>query len=118
MFYLYIIYSEKLDRYYVGHSADPGIRLTQHNCGESSFTSKASDWELVFQQSFDTRKEAHARELEIKKKKSRKYIEWLITTAARGFACPECFRGRGHRFDSGILHDSLLKEAFLCFTYF
>ena len=74
----YIIYSAKLDRYYVGHTEDIDIRLTQHNSGISKFTSKANDWLLVYQQLFTTREGARKRENEIKKKKSRKYIEWII----------------------------------------
>jgi putative endonuclease len=81
MFYIYIIYSAKLDRYYVGYTSDVVIRLEQHNTGKSSFTSKASDWKLVYQEQFTSREEAHRRELNIKKKKSRKYIEWLIGSA-------------------------------------
>ena len=82
MFYVYIIYRQKLNRYYVGHTADIMIRLTQHNNKISHYTSKASDWELVFQESFASRELAQNRELEIKKKKSRKSIEWLISTAS------------------------------------
>jgi putative endonuclease len=78
MFYVYIIYSGKLDRYYVGYTSDVVIRLEQHNTGESSFTSKASDWKLMYQELYLNREEAHKREISIKKKKSRKYIEWLI----------------------------------------
>ncbi|MBK8952823.1 MAG: GIY-YIG nuclease family protein [Chitinophagaceae bacterium] len=33
MFYVYILYSEKCDRYYVGFSADVHARLIRHNCG-------------------------------------------------------------------------------------
>ncbi len=80
MFYLYIIYSAKLDRYYVGHTADIDVRIDQHNNGLSSFTSKANDWKLVYKEPFLLRQEAHKRELAIKKKKSRKYVEWLIET--------------------------------------
>ena len=78
MFHLYIIYSKKLDRYYVGYTENIDLRITQHNSGISSFTSKAKDWTLVYNESFATREQAHHRELEIKRKKSRKYIEWLI----------------------------------------
>jgi putative endonuclease len=81
MFYLYIIYSAKLDRYYVGYTADIEVRIVQHNSGLSSFTSKANDWKLVYKEQYPNREEAHKRELEIKSKKSRKYIEWLIGNA-------------------------------------
>ena len=78
MYHLYIIYSQKLDRYYVGHTADVALRLEQHNHGLSKFTSKATDWVLMYRETFGTRTQAHKRELEVKSKKSRKYIEWLI----------------------------------------
>ena len=75
----YIIYSAKLDRYYVGHTEDIDIRITQHNSGISKFTAKANDWILVYQQLFTSRELARTKEMEIKKKKSRKYIEWIIS---------------------------------------
>ena len=79
MFFVYILYSKKLDRYYVGYTADLSKRLQEHNSGISTYTSKASDWELKYQELFSSREEAHKRELAIKKKKSATYIEWLIT---------------------------------------
>ena len=78
-FFAYIIYSPKLDRYYIGYTEDIIIRLIQHNNGISTFTAKAVDWKVVYQEKFSTRQEAHKRELQIKAKKSRKYIEWLIS---------------------------------------
>ncbi len=78
MFCCYIIYSQKLDKYYVGHSEDMQERLAQHNSGISAFTAKAADWVLVYIELFDSREKAFRREREIKKKKSRNYIEWLI----------------------------------------
>ena len=74
MFYLYIIFSKKLDKYYVGQTDNIFNRLFQHNSGYSKFTSKASDWELKYSEEFDLRENAYKREMEIKKKKSRKYI--------------------------------------------
>jgi len=81
MYTVYIIYSRKLDRYYVGYSENISERILQHNSGISDYTSKASDWELKYNESFQTRSEAMKREKEIKNKKSRIYIEWLISSA-------------------------------------
>ncbi|TDE00130.1 GIY-YIG nuclease family protein, partial [Flavobacterium sandaracinum] len=39
----------------------------------------AKDWALVYFEIFDSRSLAVQREMEIKKKKSRKYIEYLIS---------------------------------------
>ncbi|MCJ8210335.1 GIY-YIG nuclease family protein [Mucilaginibacter sp. RS28] len=78
-YYLYIIYSETLDKYYVGQTEDLDRRLSEHLAGISTYTSKAKDWTLKYTESFDSREAAFRREQEIKRKKSRKYIEWLIS---------------------------------------
>ena len=81
MYSVYIIYSLTLDKYYVGYTEDIAQRLQQHNEGISKFTSKARDWILKYTVVYESRELAHQRELEIKRKKSRKYIEWLISSA-------------------------------------
>jgi putative endonuclease len=80
MYTVYIIYSTMLDRYYVGYSENVAERLLQHNSGISHYTAKASDWKLEYTEPFETRQLAMKRETEIKKKKSRKYVEWLISS--------------------------------------
>ncbi|WP_177181116.1 GIY-YIG nuclease family protein [Parapedobacter koreensis] len=68
-----------MDRYYVGSTSDLQVRLSQHNSGRRfHYTSAASDWELRYHEVFGSFAEARRRELEVKRKKSRKYIEWLI----------------------------------------
>jgi putative endonuclease len=78
MFQTYILYSDHLDRYYTGQTENLEERLQSHLSGISGFTSKAKDWIVVYAETFATREEAIKRESEIKRKKSRKYIEWLI----------------------------------------
>ena len=80
MFYLYILRSPKHDKYYIGHSSDPWLRLAHHNTDDKdTFTSKYRPWELaaVFEAG-NTRGEALSMERFIKKQKSRKLIEQLI----------------------------------------
>jgi putative endonuclease len=77
-FYLYILYSPSIDQYYTGHTGDLEDRLFRHNNSGSKSTKKAKDWILVHQESFATRSEAVRREAEIKKIRSRRYIEELI----------------------------------------
>ena len=76
-FSVYIIYSKTIDQYYVGHSADLTNRLFRHNNSGSKATKKAKDWKIVYTENYETRAEASRRESEIKKKKSRNYIEKL-----------------------------------------
>jgi putative endonuclease len=77
-FQVYIIYSATLDKYYVGQTENVKQRLEQHNSGVSKFTSSAKDWEIKYLEAFGSREAALKREKEIKNKKSRKYIQWLI----------------------------------------
>ena len=74
----YILYSEKLDRYYIGATDNFPQRLEQHNAATQKATKGGVPWRLAYREEFDTKSEAMARERAIKNKKSRKYIEWLI----------------------------------------
>jgi putative endonuclease len=76
--YTYILYSEKLNKYYTGACTDIEKRLYEHNIGHSKFTSVGLPWQLLFTREFDTLLEAKQFESKIKKQKSRKYIEQLI----------------------------------------
>ena len=76
--HIYIIFSKKLDKYYVGACIDLQRRLYEHNIGHSKFTSLRLPWIYKYSESFATLPLAKKRELEIKKKKSRIYIEKLI----------------------------------------
>ncbi len=81
-YYFYILYSEKTDRYYVGSCQDLKDRLSRHNAGYSKSTKAGAPWVLKYTETFDMRSAATNREAEIKKKKSRKYIEQLISSVA------------------------------------
>jgi len=80
MYYIYILYSEKADKYYVGYSEDYLRRVHEHNHSPRlGFTAKYRPWVLkaVFQCSQD---EAIAIRIErfIKRQKSRKFLETII----------------------------------------
>jgi putative endonuclease len=76
--YTYIIYSSSTDRYYVGHTHNLSLRLERHNSGNSRSTKHGIPWEIVYFEVYPTKSEAMKREYEIKRRKSRKYIEELI----------------------------------------
>jgi len=82
MYFVYILYSETIDQYYTGHTQDLDDRLFRHVNAGSKSTKKAGDWKLVYSEEFATRSAAMQREKEIKSKKSRKYIEWLVVQKA------------------------------------
>src|SRR5438067_1097623 len=81
MFTVYIIYSNRINRYYVGYSADIQKRLAEHNTSISDFTAKTNDWQLKYTEIFSIRQPVINIKSEINNKKSRKYIEWLIANS-------------------------------------
>ncbi len=81
MWYVYIIYSYKIDKYYTGYADDLEWRLQRHNQGWGRYTKRGIPWKLAYTESFKSKSEAIKREKEIKNKKSRKYIEELISHA-------------------------------------
>ena len=80
MFYLYILYSDNSDKYYIGYTNDYERRFHEHNHSDrTTFTSKHRPWILkaVFACG-EIESEAIHLERFIKKQKSRKLLERLI----------------------------------------
>ena len=79
MFYTYILYSVKCEKYYIGYSENPEKRLeNKHNSGLVIATRNCRPYELKAKKYFSSEKEAITEERRIKKMKSRKYIEYLL----------------------------------------
>lgn len=79
MFYVYIIQSRKIGSYYVGSCSKLDLRLERHNLGWSKSTKNKRPWSLRYKEVFESKKKALKREKEIKKQKSRIYIEKLLS---------------------------------------
>lgn len=80
MFYIYIIYSNTAEKFYVGHSDNPWDRLVQHNENDGDkYTGKYQNWELkaVFEVS-ENKEDALSIEKFIKRQKSKKLLLKLI----------------------------------------
>ncbi|MCD4794249.1 MAG: GIY-YIG nuclease family protein [Bacteroidales bacterium] len=78
VYYCYILYSKKLDKYYIGYTENLEERLLKHNLNHKGYTGRTDDWGIVYFEEFDNKKDAYALKRYIKRKKSRKYIEYLI----------------------------------------
>ena len=80
MFYVYVLYSKLIDKYYVGHtSMELTERLRRHLSSHKGYTGKAKDWEVVYFEYYDDKTKAILREQEIKNWKSRTKIVELIS---------------------------------------
>ena len=78
MFFCYILYSNQLDRYYIGSTSNSvQERLTKHlngYYGEGHYTSKSNDWIVFYKIACTSSNQARRIELHIKRMKSRDYI--------------------------------------------
>ncbi len=77
--FVYILYSSKIDKYYVGYSESPDKRLDFHNSALNKiWTRRGQPWELKTTVLFDSSIKALSVERKIKKLKSRSVIENII----------------------------------------
>lgn len=81
MYYTYILYSPSINKYYVGYTHNLELRLERHNSCWGKFSSRGIPWQLVYKEGFESKTDAIKRELEIKQKKNRRFIENLISHA-------------------------------------
>jgi putative endonuclease len=77
---VYIIYSDSIDKFYVGETVNVAERLNQHNVGvyKAAFSKQATDWQLFWSIGCHSRSQALKIEKHIKKMRNRKYFENLI----------------------------------------
>ena len=78
MYTVYIIYSSKIDKYYIGYSANVQDRLAKHNRNSKGYTASGRPWVLVYTEILSTKKEAMAREKQLKNWKNPKRLKSLI----------------------------------------
>ncbi len=75
---VYILFSSSRNHFNFGHTHNIVERLKQHNAGRTPSTKRGRPWRIVYQEAFPDKTSAIIRELEIKKMKSKVYIEKLI----------------------------------------
>jgi len=80
MAYLYILKSLKNNRYYIGATVNLEKRLKEHNDGKSKYTSITKPYKLVFYQEFLTYKQARQIEIKLKRFKSKRIVDKIVTT--------------------------------------
>jgi putative endonuclease len=78
MFYVYILYSQHRDKYYVGQTNSLKIRLVRHNRGYVKSTKPYRPWVIVYSEEFSERSQAVQRETQIKSWKSKVKIKELV----------------------------------------
>ena len=90
MYYLYILYSPTVRKFYIGITSDIEQRIRYHNSGRSPYTRSKGPWHLVYAEAHETRNRALQREREVKDWKSSRRItrEFGIDIVSIGSSVP------------------------------
>ena len=79
MHYLYVLYSAKHDKYYVGETNRIDERIAEHNFSlRNTYTSKYRPWKLAALFEITNRSKAREIEFFIKKQRSKFFIQKLV----------------------------------------
>ncbi len=78
MYYVYILYSETLDKKYIGSTDDLKKRLKEHNSGCSKFTKSGIPWMLLYYEAFISKYDALIEEKFLKSGKGRDRLKYLL----------------------------------------
>ncbi len=85
---LYILESQVTKKYYIGSTIDLARRMRDHVRGNTRTTRIHTPWILVYTETFETLREARAREKQLKKWKSHVRVRALIVEDSTGRAAP------------------------------
>jgi len=79
-YFVYILYSEKIDKYYIGYTSDLTQRLDFHNSIEKNkiWSKRGIPWNLVFSHQANSKSDALKLEKFIKRQKSRSFVQRII----------------------------------------
>ncbi len=78
MFTVYVLYSDKFNKLYIGFTSDLEKRFLSHNkLGTKGYTIKYRPWKIIHTEIFDNKTEAMKREKQLKQGKGR---EWIRNT--------------------------------------
>ena len=78
MYVVYVLYSKKTDKYYIGFTANLIDRLKHHNSGATKSTKTGRPWFVVYKEKIPDKRSAWLRERQIKKYKGGEAFKVLI----------------------------------------
>ncbi len=63
-YFTYILYSKSIDKFYIGHTNDLDLRLSEHNRIKGKYTDIGIPWVLVYKESFEDKLDTSQREMQ------------------------------------------------------
>jgi putative endonuclease len=77
-FYVYILYSDAFDRFYIGQTKDVEMRLQRHNAGIEKSTAQYIPWSLKWSCEKPNRTEAMKLEIKLKNLTKPRLKEFIV----------------------------------------
>ena len=79
MFTVYVLYSERYDKIYIGYTSDLKKRFKSHNeLAKKGWTVRFRPWEIVYIETFERKQDALQREKQLKTSRGRAFIREKI----------------------------------------
>jgi putative endonuclease len=78
MYYTYILFSEVLDCFYVGHTNDLKQRVLRHNAKKEKYTSSGVPWILIWSTAKNSRSESMILEKKLKNLARKRKISFML----------------------------------------
>ncbi|MBN1398624.1 MAG: GIY-YIG nuclease family protein [Bacteroidetes bacterium] len=78
MYFVYVIWSKKLQKRYTGSTKNVEKRIKQHNDGRTPFTRRGTPWILIYFETFETKSEALKREIFLKSGAGRNWLDKMF----------------------------------------
>ena len=74
-FTVYVLYSEKYEKIYIGYTSNLEQRLKSHNeLGKKGYTIRYRPWKVIHTEKFESKREAMIREKQLKSSRGRNFI--------------------------------------------
>jgi len=77
-FTVYLLWSERIQKYYTGHTECISRRITEHNRGKNRSTVKGMPWEITCLQEVSSLQEAIKLESKIKKRGAGRFLDDIL----------------------------------------
>jgi len=77
-YFLYILKSETAVKSYVGITNNLKRRLSEHNSGKHFYTKRYCPWVMIYNEKYDSLKEARSREKYLKSASGRRFLKELF----------------------------------------
>ncbi len=78
MHYVYILWSQKQRKFYIGYTADLQRRLSEHERGKGHTTQRLDSPDLIFYEAFGNENDARRREGYFKTTKGKKTLKLML----------------------------------------